>query len=216
MLPVSRVKIGRDYMEFFTVLVWATTIVIMFLAKLKAMQDVLIAIIIIILMAICNADSWASHFRFYKVFFVLRWTLFQDCLWATFLTLSWLCVHGAWPEASAPGALLHLSALFPWALCRVQSNPVVSLGLWAGGKNVMTKVQLMLRIGAQALGMILAFAIFGLYYSFRFPGQGPFRHFFGLSSTCAAAATFGLSVCHIRAVDHEDALRQAKAPSKLQ
>uniref|UniRef100_A0A7S0B5G7 Uncharacterized protein n=1 Tax=Pyrodinium bahamense TaxID=73915 RepID=A0A7S0B5G7_9DINO len=214
MLPLSRVQVGRDYMEFFTVVVWATVILIMFLAKLKAMQDVLIAIILIIIMAICNADSLLANFHFYKVFVVFRWALLRDCICAVFLTLGWLGVHGAWPEARAPGILLHLSALAPWVLCGVQSSPVVSCGLWAGGRNQMTKIQLMLRILAQVTGTILAFAVFGLYYSFRFPGEGPFRHFFGLESVCSAGVTFVASVLHIRALDRET-IGRLKDPAKL-
>eukprot|EP00913_Durusdinium_trenchii_P002727 g2523.t1 len=71
--------------------------------------------------------------------------------------------------------------------CGVQTNPLLSAGLWAGGRNQMTKVQLFLRILAQVAGSVIAFAAFGLYYSFRFPGEGPFSHFLGLESACSAA-----------------------------
>ncbi|CAE7894847.1 pppA, partial [Symbiodinium microadriaticum] len=77
MLPISRKQIGRDWMEFFTILVWATVILIMFLAKLKAFQDVLIAIILGTLMMIANADFFFSHFRIYKIYRVLRRSLLK-------------------------------------------------------------------------------------------------------------------------------------------
>mmetsp|Transcript_72761 Transcript_72761/g.162899 ORF Transcript_72761/g.162899 Transcript_72761/m.162899 type:complete len:205 (-) Transcript_72761:19-633(-) len=202
-------------MEFFTVVVWATVILIMFLAKLKAAQDVMIAIILSIIMVVANADTLFSSFRFYKVFIVFRWALLRDLATAVCLTLAWLLVHGAFPEARAPGVLLHLSALAPWVLCGVQSSPLVSCGLWAGGRNQMTKVQLMLHIAAQVAGSVLAFCAFGLYYSFRFPGEGPFRHFFGLESLAAAAVTFAMSVVHIRNVDKDAAERvRPKDPAK--
>ncbi|OLQ08223.1 hypothetical protein AK812_SmicGene8302 [Symbiodinium microadriaticum] len=62
-------------------------------------------------------------------------------------------------------------------------------------------VQLFLRILAQAAGSVIAFAVFGLYWSFRFPGEGPYSHFLGLESACSAAVTFAASVAHIRVRD---------------
>mmetsp|Transcript_10630 Transcript_10630/g.31211 ORF Transcript_10630/g.31211 Transcript_10630/m.31211 type:complete len:218 (+) Transcript_10630:65-718(+) len=213
MLPISRVQVGRDWMEFFTVLVWGTVILIMFLAKLKVAQDVLVAIILLTIMAICNADTLLSGFRFYKIFVVLRKSLMKDCFSAASLALVCLTVHGMWPDARAPGVALHIASLAAWVACGVQTSPLISCGLWAGGRNQMTKIQLMLRIGAQVTGSILAFAMFGLYYSFRFPGEGPFRHFFGLESTCGALVAFVASVLHIRARDARDPVRLAGHPA---
>lgn len=192
-------------MEFFTVLVWATVILIMFLAKLKAFQDVLIAVILGTMMLVANADYFFSHFRVYKIYIVLRKSLLHDVLGATGLGFGCLALHGMWPEARAPGVMLHLASLAAWVACGVQTNPMLSAGLWAGGRNQMTKAQLLLRILAQAAGFVIAFAAFGLYYSFRFPGKGPFEHFLGLESICSAAVTFAASVAHIRARDAQTA-----------
>merc|ERR1719401_3140738 len=131
----------------------------------------------------------------------------QDCFGTAGLSLFCLGLHGQWHDARWPGALLHLSTLAAWAACGVQTGPMVSCGIWAGGKNQMTKIQLMLRIIAQATGSILAFAVFGLYFSFRFPGEGPFSHFFGLESLGAAVVAFVASVAHIR--QREQHLREA-------
>eukprot|EP00441_Pelagodinium_beii_P018328 CAMPEP_0197665714 /NCGR_PEP_ID=MMETSP1338-20131121/60214_1 /TAXON_ID=43686 ORGANISM="Pelagodinium beii, Strain RCC1491" /NCGR_SAMPLE_ID=MMETSP1338 /ASSEMBLY_ACC=CAM_ASM_000754 /LENGTH=186 /DNA_ID=CAMNT_0043244601 /DNA_START=36 /DNA_END=596 /DNA_ORIENTATION=- len=183
---------------------------IMFLAKLKAFQDVLIAIILGTIMLVANADFFFSHFRLYKIYVVLRHALLKDVVGSATLGLVCLAVHGLWPEASAPWVALHLTALAAWALCGIQANPMVSVGLWAGGKNQMTKAQLLLRILAQAAGSVIAFAAFGLYYSFRFPGEGPFGHFLGIGSACSAAVTFAGSVAHIRVIDAQTASRLAK------
>ncbi|CAE8592125.1 unnamed protein product, partial [Polarella glacialis] len=130
---------GRDWMEFFTVLVWATVILIMFLSKLKASQDVLIALILGTMMLVGNADFFFSHFRFYKIYFVLRKSLLKDVVGACSLGLGCLAAHGQWPEARSPGAALHLASLAAWVLLGVQTSPLLSAGLWAGGKNQMTK-----------------------------------------------------------------------------
>mmetsp|Transcript_89049 Transcript_89049/g.232171 ORF Transcript_89049/g.232171 Transcript_89049/m.232171 type:complete len:214 (-) Transcript_89049:67-708(-) len=213
MLPITRKALGRDWMEFFTVLVWATVILIMFLSKLKAAQDVLIAIILGTIFAIANADYLFAKFRFYKVYVVLRRALWQDCWGSGVLSLLCLAIHYQWHEASWPGALLHLSSLAAWTLGGVQTGPMVSCALWAGGKNQMTKIQLMLRIISQAAGSIIAFAVFGLYYSFAFPGEGPFSHFFGLESLAAAALVFATSVVQIR---HREAKIREQIASKSQ
>ncbi|CAE7213164.1 pppA [Symbiodinium natans] len=210
MLPISRKQIGRDWMEFFTILVWATVILIMFLAKLKAFQDVLIAIILGTLMMIANADFFFSHFRIYKIYKVLRRSLLKDVIGASALGLLCLSLHGLWPEAKGPGVALHLASLAAWVVCGIQTHPLLSAGLWAGGRNQMTKVQLFLRVLAQAAGSIIAFAVFGLYWSFRFPGEGPFSHFLGLESACSAAVTFAASVAHIRVRDAQAAKDLAK------
>mmetsp|Transcript_7263 Transcript_7263/g.22740 ORF Transcript_7263/g.22740 Transcript_7263/m.22740 type:complete len:217 (+) Transcript_7263:91-741(+) len=216
MLPISRVQVGRDWMEFFTVLVWFTVMLIMFLAKLKVAQDVLVAIILLTIMVICNADSLFANFRWYKIYFVLRRSLMKDCASAGSLALACLAVHGVWPDARAPGVALHLASLAAWVTCGLQTSPVVSCGLFVGGRNQMTKIQLMLRILAQVTGGILAFASWGLYYSFRFPGQGPFEHFFSLESVCGAAVTFAASVLHIRARDAQTAARLGGEKGKVQ
>eukprot|EP00443_Scrippsiella_acuminata_P121066 CAMPEP_0115663542 /NCGR_PEP_ID=MMETSP0272-20121206/47893_1 /TAXON_ID=71861 /ORGANISM="Scrippsiella trochoidea, Strain CCMP3099" /LENGTH=186 /DNA_ID=CAMNT_0003101891 /DNA_START=149 /DNA_END=709 /DNA_ORIENTATION=+ len=186
----------------------------MFLSKLKAFQDVMIALILGAIFAICNADSIFARFRFYKVFIALRKPLQKDCASTVGLSLLCLALHGQWHEARWPGAALHLSSLAAWALYGVQTGPMVSCGIWAGGKNQMTKIQLMLRIIAQATGSVLAFAIFGLYFSFRFPGEGPFSHFFGLESLGAAVVAFIASVAHIR--HREQHLRSEAAAAKTQ
>merc|ERR1712151_220119 len=134
---------------------------------------------------------------------------------AAALSLGCLVAHGMFPEMRAPGVALHIASLAAWAFCNVQTSPVVSCGLWAGGRNQMTKIQLMLRIIAQAAGSVLAFALFGLYYSFRFPGQGPYKHFFGLESICGATITFGASVLYIKRRDAQDDVKREKAAQKI-
>jgi len=210
MLPISKKQIGRDWMEFFTILVWATVILIMFLAKLKAFQDVLIAIILGTIMMVANADFFFAHFRIYKNYIVLRRSLFKDVVGAAVLGTGCLALHGLWPDAKGPGIALHLASLAAWVGCGVQTNPLLSAGLWAGGRNQMNKVQLLLRILAQVAGSIIAFAAFGLYYSFRFPGEGPFSHFLGLESACSAGATFLATVAHIRVRDAQSQKELAK------
>merc|ERR1712039_1143242 len=154
--------------------------------------------------AIVNADALFAKFRFYKVFIVLRKVLFHDLCSATCLALGCLTVHGFSPEMRAPGIALHVAGLLAYLGGGVQTTPVVSYGLYVGGRNQMTKIQLMLRIGAQVTGNILAFALFGLFWSFRFPGQGPFSHFLGIESLLGAACTFGASVLYIKKKDISD------------
>eukprot|EP00928_Gymnodinium_smaydae_P074314 TRINITY_DN57370_c0_g1_i1.p2 TRINITY_DN57370_c0_g1~~TRINITY_DN57370_c0_g1_i1.p2 ORF type:complete len:220 (-),score=55.83 TRINITY_DN57370_c0_g1_i1:96-755(-) len=198
MLPISRVQVGRDWMELFTVLVWLTVILVMFLAKLKALQDVLIAIVLLILMGIANADTLFAKLRVYKIYLVLRKALLKDCFSAASITLGCLIVHGMFPSAQAPGVALHLGSLLAWFACGVQPSPLISCGLYAGGRNQMTKIQLMLRIAAQFAGIVLSFALFGLYYSFRFPGEGPFAHIFSVQGAIGAFVAFAASAAQIR------------------
>lgn len=198
MLPISRLQVGRDWMEIFTILVWFTVILIMFLAKLKATQDVLIAMIMMTIMAIVNADALFSKFRFYKVYLVLRKPLGADCQYSFFQALFCLVLHGIWPEARGPGILLHILSFVAWVQYGVQTSPMVTCGIWYGGTNQLTKIQLGLRLAAQWAGGFIAFAMFGLWYSFRFPGEGPFGHIFCLEGAVCAAATFGASILHIR------------------
>mmetsp|Transcript_11405 Transcript_11405/g.17202 ORF Transcript_11405/g.17202 Transcript_11405/m.17202 type:complete len:214 (-) Transcript_11405:121-762(-) len=213
MLPIARKALGRDWMEFFTVLVWATVILIMFLSKLKAAQDVLVALILGTLFAIANADYLFSHFRFYKIFVVLRKELLKDTVVTGALSLFCLALHYNWHEAAWPGILLQFLTLAVWIATGAQPGPMVSLGIWAGGKNQMTKIQLMLRMVAQTAGNIVAFASFGLYYSFAFPGEGPFSHFFGLESNLAAGLVLIMTVILIR---HRETVVQNKIAEKSQ
>merc|ERR1712151_641369 len=104
------------------------------------------------IMGIVNADALFAHFRIYKVFVILRRTLLKDCLAAMSVLLACLIVHGFKPEARAPGVAVHIAALASWALNGVQTSPLVSCALWIGGRNLMTKNQLLLRILAQVAG----------------------------------------------------------------
>jgi|ERR1712194_1006729 len=170
----------------------------MFLSKLKATQDVLVTIILLIIFGIFNADALFSNFRFYKIYFVLRKALFRDCMGAAGISLVCLLLHGQWPDASLPGVLHQFSALAAFLVFGVQTGPMVSCGVFTGGKNQMTKIQLMLRIVAQTTGTVLSFATFGLYYSFALPGEGPFNHFFGLESLVSAGVVLGASVFRMK------------------
>jgi len=201
MLPIGKVQVGRDWMELFTVLVWATVILIMFLSKLKAAQDVLIAVILGSIMAIMNADLLFARLRIYKIYLVLRKLLLKECLTAAALSFLCLLLHGMWPEAVIPGILLHIASLVAWISQGVQTSPIVSYGLWLGGQNLMTKTQLVLHVMAHCTGNVLAFAVWGLYYSFKFPGEGPFRHFFGVESACGAMVVFLCSIAQARVRD---------------
>eukprot|EP00811_Abedinium_folium_P007292 NODE_16727_length_980_cov_12.078546.p1 GENE.NODE_16727_length_980_cov_12.078546~~NODE_16727_length_980_cov_12.078546.p1 ORF type:complete len:210 (+),score=27.84 NODE_16727_length_980_cov_12.078546:110-739(+) len=198
MLPISQKDFGRDPLEMVTILVWFTVILIMFFSKLKALQDVLIMTLMSIGMLIYNADSLFAHTRSYKVYVVLKRSLRADCGGATAAALICLLLHGMWPDASWPGAAMHLSSFVLWLAGSTQTSPVLSCGIYLGGKNLMTRSQLRLRVGAQVVGMMLAFAMFGLYYSFQFPGEGPFNHIFGLESCAGAAATFCVAAAHTR------------------
>eukprot|EP00927_Polykrikos_kofoidii_P077682 TRINITY_DN74599_c0_g1_i1.p1 TRINITY_DN74599_c0_g1~~TRINITY_DN74599_c0_g1_i1.p1 ORF type:complete len:246 (+),score=40.55 TRINITY_DN74599_c0_g1_i1:65-739(+) len=203
MLPISRVQVGRDWMDFFTVLVWGTVILIMFLAKLKAAQDVQVVIILSIIMFICNADSIMGRLRVYKIYLVLKSALRKDCLSASGVALGCLVLHGVWPDARAPGVLLHLAAVAAWVTLGVQTSPLVSCGIYLGGRNQMTKTQMFLRVGAQVVGSVLAFAVFGLYFSFRFPGEGPYRHIVSLESLFSALVAFVASVVLVKRQESE-------------
>eukprot|EP00929_Paragymnodinium_shiwhaense_P007154 TRINITY_DN111096_c0_g1_i1.p1 TRINITY_DN111096_c0_g1~~TRINITY_DN111096_c0_g1_i1.p1 ORF type:complete len:206 (+),score=49.46 TRINITY_DN111096_c0_g1_i1:92-709(+) len=198
MLPISRVQVGRDWMEIFTVLVWATVFLLMFLSKLKATQDILVGIILVTIMAIVNADSLFAKFRIYKVYVVLRKSIRQDCVAAFTSALGCLIFHAFMPDSRAPGIVLHFSALPLWVMYGLQSSPLVSAALYLAGRNQMTKMQLVVRVLAQVAGLVLAFALFGLYYSFRFPGEGPFRHVLSVEGALSGAATFGAVVAHLK------------------
>merc|ERR1712217_40923 len=147
-----------------------------------------------IIMAICNADYLFSNFRFYKVFIVLRKVLFRDLVSATVLALGCLTLHGFAPDMRAPGVALHIAAFIAYVFGDVQTSPVVSLGLWAGGRNQMTKIQVMLRVGTQITANALAFLLFGLFWSFRHPGEGPYKTFLSLESVSGMVFTFVASV----------------------
>merc|ERR1719183_2980757 len=149
-------------------------------------------------MLIVNADSIFAKFRFYKIYFVLRKSLHRDLYYAISLTGGCLIAHRYYPEAKLPGIVLHLASLVVYFRSGVQANPMVSCALVMGGKNQMTKIQLLLRVAFQSTGMLLALAVFGFYYSFRFPGRGPFHHFFCLESAISAVAVFLVCVGHIR------------------
>jgi len=180
-------------MQLFTVIVWMTVILIMFLSKLKAAQDIMVAIIIVIMIGIFNADDLFGNFRWFKVYKVLKWSLCNDMCSAAGVTFFFLVVHGFCPDSNAPGALLHLAAVAVWFVKDIHTSPLVTAGIWAGGKNMMTRLQLYLRVAAQVIGAVLSFCVFGLYYSFRFPGIHPFDHMISVVSLISAAATFGLS-----------------------
>eukprot|EP00811_Abedinium_folium_P011602 NODE_20746_length_783_cov_9.193598.p1 GENE.NODE_20746_length_783_cov_9.193598~~NODE_20746_length_783_cov_9.193598.p1 ORF type:complete len:210 (-),score=36.51 NODE_20746_length_783_cov_9.193598:74-703(-) len=198
MLPVSQKDFGRDPLEIVTILVWFTVILIMFISKLKALQDFLIVTIMGIGMLIYNADALFAHTHCYKVYFVLKKRIRADFWGTTAITLLCLLLHGGWPDASWPAVIMHASSFAPWLTSNAQTSPVLSCGIYVGGKNLMTRVQVMIRVGAQLVGMLLAFTIFGLYYSFQFPGEGPFNHIFGLESCASAAATFCAAAAHTR------------------
>merc|ERR1740130_749908 len=174
---------------------------------MKAAQDIILALIMGLIMLIVNADSIFAKFRFYKIYFVLRKSLHRDLGSSVALTMGCLIMHRIFPEAKLPGIALHLSSIAVWIFAGVQANPMVSCGLYLGGKNQMTRVQLMLRVAAQTTGMALALAVFGFWSSFRFPGRGPFHHFFGLESAVSAVATLLVCVGHIR-------VKEAKASTE--
>uniref|UniRef100_A0A7S1FFQ3 Uncharacterized protein n=1 Tax=Noctiluca scintillans TaxID=2966 RepID=A0A7S1FFQ3_NOCSC len=203
MLPIGKVRSGKDWMEIFTVVVWGTVILIMFLSKLKAFQDCLIAIIIGTIMLIMNADVFFSRLRMYKVYFVIKGVLKWDLGVSFAVVLGCLILHGIWPEAYWPGVLMHLLAFGAWIGLKVQASPLLTLGLYFGGRNQMTRTQMILHLMAQVGGITLAFVGFSLWYSFKYPGEGPFHHFFGIGSACAAIAVFLLSVAMIRVQDED-------------
>lgn len=212
MLPIGGMSPVRNWSEIATVLVWLTVCGIMLLAKLKAAQDVIIVCIMLLIFGIANADSLFSHLRIYKVFVVLRRVLLKECICATCCTFACLVAHGILPEARAPGIALPFLSLAVWAKCGVQVSPVVSLGLWAGGTNLMTKVQLGLRFTAQFVGTALALLAFALFYSFRLPGKGPFEHFLSLEAACATFMAFAGAALAVRRKN----AATGKAPEKVQ
>jgi len=204
MLPIGKMQASRDWMAFFTVLVWATVIFIMFLSKLKKSQDVMVMGFFGIMMLICNADTLFSHTRSYKVFIVLRQALMKDCFGAFALTLACLLAHGVFPEAVAPGIALHPLAVVAWLALGSQVSPLVSCGVYVGGRNQMTRTQLHLRVAAQLAGSMLALLAFAFWHSFALPGEGPFAHFFGLESTISSFLTFAATVGIIKQRDSKD------------
>lgn len=213
MLPVGgKVKAGRDWLEIFTIVVWFTAILIMFLAKLKAMQDVYVSTVLAVILAIVNADTFFAKFKIYKMYMVLRKALFKDFLATALISTCCLITHGQWPETNLPGAILHLAALGVWLGNEVQASPMVSCALYLGGRNQMTRHQLWLRAGAQVCGFLIAFAAFGLYYSFALPGEGPFKHIVSPMSCLSAIGTFGATFGRIRQVEKaRDAQKAQKA-----
>lgn len=195
MIPVTKgTQASRDWMMIGTVLVWTTIIAIMFLSKLKAAQDFLVCGIMLICVLIANADHIFSGFRWYKIFVVLRVSIQLDCACAITVTGGCLILHALWPDSCLPGVAMHLLAFGMWVFCEFQATPFVSYGLYVGGKNFMTKVQLFLRFGAQIAGMALALLIFALVYSFKFPGLDPFNHFLGWESLLGAVASWFASM----------------------
>lgn len=205
MLPVGGLSPSRNWYEIVIVLTWLTVCSIMFLAKLKAMQDIIIVSIMLIIFGIVNADALFSHLRVYKVFVVLRRVLLKECICAACCTLACLVAHGIVPEARAPGIALPFLCLAVWAKSGVQVSPVVSLGLWAGGTNMMTKVQMGLRFAAQGAGTALALLAFALFYSFRFPNNGPFEHFLSVEAACATFMVFAGAGLVVRRKDAKTA-----------
>merc|ERR1719263_722442 len=152
-------------------------------------------------MLVVNADTLLAKFRFYKIYFVLRKTLQKDFLYSLLLMGGCLVLHRIFPEATWPGCALHLGAAAAWIASGLQTSPLVSLALYVGGKNQMTRVQLMLRLAAQSVGTFLALSIFGFYYSFRRTWRGPFYKFFCIESFLTAAVVFFGCVGYIRSME---------------
>lgn len=213
MLPIGKMQASRDWMAFFTVLVWATVIFIMFLSKLKQVQDLMVVSFFGIMMIICNADALFSKMKIYKIFIVLRQALLKDCFSAFALVLGCLLVHGVWPEAIWPGIALHPLAIAAWIASGSQVSPLISCGLYVGGRNQMTRSQLHLRVAAQLAGSIMALLAFAFYHSFAPPGEGPFAHFFGMESAVSSFITFASCVGLIKHREGKDlaASKAAKA-----
>merc|ERR1712137_1463724 len=113
-----------------------------------------------------------------KVFVVLRSALKKDFFATFLLALSCLVYHGLRPHESVPGIALHVCSLAIWAFRGAQASPLLSCGIFVGGTNQMKRHELTLRIFSEICGLLLSFAIFGLYYSFRLPGDGPFNILF--------------------------------------
>mmetsp|Transcript_57367 Transcript_57367/g.136356 ORF Transcript_57367/g.136356 Transcript_57367/m.136356 type:complete len:207 (-) Transcript_57367:174-794(-) len=206
MLPISATRDGRDWMEIFTVLVWATVILIMFLAKLKAAQDVLVIVILSGIMLVVNADQLFQNRRWYKVFRVIRKSLTKDFFGAFLVIFSCLVMGGFW----APHVLSALSVA-AWAGLGIQVSPMVSCGLYRGGKNQMTTVQLMLRVGTQVAGGLSGLLLLYLLRSW-FPREELFSHSHFISPWNAIStlveyfATYAL----IRHVETKEAAEKAK------
>mmetsp|Transcript_5857 Transcript_5857/g.13971 ORF Transcript_5857/g.13971 Transcript_5857/m.13971 type:complete len:207 (+) Transcript_5857:54-674(+) len=170
MLPISVPQDGRDWMEIFTVLVWATVILIMFLAKMKAAQDVLVVTVLGGIMVFVNADTLFQNRRWYKILRVIRKSLMKDFFGAFLVVFTCLVLGGFW----APHVLSVLS-LAAWAALGIQVSPMVSCGLWCGGKNQMTTVQLLLRVSTQVFGSMAALLLLFLLRSW-FPREELFSH----------------------------------------
>merc|ERR1719498_1285418 len=128
-------------------------------------------------MVIVNADAIFEKFHWYKVYNVLKNVLHKNLYYAFGLTLGCLILHRFFPEAYGPGIALHLVSV---ATCfitggqscdahAVQLSPLVTSALYLGGKDPKRTVTLCLYIGFETAGILLAVAIFGFYYSFRFP-----------------------------------------------
>ena len=78
MLPLEKSEVGKDWMGLFTSFVWGTTILLMFLAKLKGKQEILIGIIMTIGMIVFNADVLFGGLRIQRVFLVLKKSLWSE------------------------------------------------------------------------------------------------------------------------------------------
>eukprot|EP00438_Fugacium_kawagutii_P010202 Skav234234 [mRNA] locus=scaffold1464:358427:364196:+ [translate_table: standard] len=174
---------------------------------------------------VANADFFFAHFRIYKNYIVLRRSLLKEQRQTETPSCSHVIsgMHGLWPDAKGPGIALHLASLAAWVGCGVQTNPLLSAGLWAGGRNQMNKAAMWSvaraaarLIGYSALGhFAFIFQWPGLYYSFRFPGEGPFRPVCRLPEPLrtyeiVTEVTFAATVAHIRVRDAQSQKELAK------
>lgn len=203
MLPINR-RIGRDWMLIGVASIWATVIVIMFLSKMKTSQDVIAALVMALIFFIANLDNMFARYKSYKVFTVLKPSLYAEARGSAVcvavavaleLSLEW-----------SPGWIYPCCAFAIHSWNGRHCHPMLTLGVWAGSPNLLTKKHAIYYIGAQTCGaalsaLIVAF-VWAVYHDILLrdglPSMLSFLEMAGACSICFGAALLRARITNTR------------------
>ncbi|CAD7955248.1 unnamed protein product [Amoebophrya sp. A25] len=175
MLPQSASSLRKDWMQILIGLIWFTVILIMLLAKMKAVQDGLLLVFLCGATAVQNSETilpWATKDqRVARNFTALQKHLKYECLFVTLLSWAVLeFVHTGRTAIPSAGGWLYFGWTYQLVSLLVHLrrptwllNPVVAVGLRHGTRHlqriVLSDLQMWMYVVFEALGMFLGLVL---------------------------------------------------------
>jgi len=127
-------------------------------------RDVIATAILAFIMFLFNLDEIFGRYKSYKVFVILKPSLWREMRGAAFCVALACALELAF--GVSPGWIYPCFAFMIYFAIGTHCHPILTLGIWAGSINLLTKKHMCYYIGAHLCGAIIASLLSALGWSF--------------------------------------------------